>query len=249
MTKLAETAPPNPPRRTTQALIVAILAAVALTALDIGTKTWAEEALSRARSGEAPPVCEEEDGYIAYQRLRGEPHVLVENVLEFEYAENCGAAFGLMRNAPAIARKVVFGIAATSAVLALFFLFATGRGGPLFAWSVPFVASGALGNLIDRVRYGYVVDFIHVHYEPWDFDYPTFNVADITITVGVILLILDSFRAEPAPAGAADPAAAPAEAPREGATAEEPAEAPATSPAEASTSGSDKRPGADAEPA
>jgi signal peptidase II len=94
---------------------------------------------------------------------------------------------------------VVFGIAAAVAVSALFFLFYQGRGGSLFAWSVPLVASGALGNLIDRVRYGYVVDFIHVHYEPWDFDYPTFNVADITITIGVILLVIDSFRAEPAP--------------------------------------------------
>jgi signal peptidase II len=243
MTNPADHAPPTTPRRSTRALVTAMLAAVVLTALDLGTKTWAENALSRARTGEAPPVCEEEDGYIAYQRLRGEPRVLVENVLELEYAENCGAAFGIMRDAPAIARKVVFGIAATGAVLALFFLFATGRGGPLFAWSVPFVASGALGNLIDRVRYGYVVDFIHVYYEPWDFDYPTFNVADITITVGVILLILDSFRAEPAPQAAADPD----EEPVQGATAEDPAEAPATSPAEASTSGSGKRPGADAD--
>ncbi len=199
MSKPAETAPP-PIRRSTQALIACVLGALALTALDIGTKTWAETALSRERAGEAPPICEETDGYIAYQRLRGEPHVLVEDVFEFEYAENCGAAFGLMRNAPAIARRVVFGIAATAAVVALFVLFWQGRGGSLFAWSVPLVASGALGNLIDRIRYGYVVDFIHVHYEPWQFDYPTFNVADITITIGVVLLVLDSFRGEPVPA-------------------------------------------------
>ncbi|GAB4210318.1 MAG: hypothetical protein OHK0013_30820 [Sandaracinaceae bacterium] len=249
MTKPAETAPPNPPRRTTQALIAAVVASVALTALDLGTKTWAENALSRERTGDAPPVCEENDGYIAYQRLRGEPRVLIEDVLELEYAENCGAAFGLMRNAPAVARKVVFGVAATSAVLALFFLFATGRGGPLFAWSVPFVASGALGNLIDRIRYGYVVDFIHVHYEPWDFDYPTFNVADITITVGVILLVLDSFRAEPTRVAVGQPAAessggAPAEA-----AVEATAESADESTVDSEASSSDKRPGADAEPA
>ena len=60
----------------------------------------------------------------------------------------------------------------------------------------------AVGNLADRVRLGYVVDFIRVHYdEPFDlfawhfdrFEYPTFNVADITITIGVVLLVLDGF--------------------------------------------------------
>ncbi|MBN8614863.1 MAG: signal peptidase II [Deltaproteobacteria bacterium] len=196
------TPPPSLRPRSMQALALAIFAAAGLTALDIWAKTWAEDNLSRARSGEAPALCEEEDGYIAYQRIRGDSQVIVEDVLDLEYAENCGAAFGLMRNAPAIARRVVFGIAAAVAVSALFFLFYQGRGGSLFAWSVPLVASGALGNLIDRIRYGYVVDFIHVHYEPWDFDYPTFNVADITITIGVILLVIDSFRAEPVPAEA-----------------------------------------------
>jgi signal peptidase II len=206
--------------RSMQALVLAILAAATLTAADIWTKTWAEENLSHARRGEAPELCEGE-----YQRLsgRGDEVVLIENVLDLKYAENCGAAFGLMRDAPAIARRVVFGIAAAVAVGALFFLFYQGRGGSLFAWSVPLVASGALGNLINRVQYGYVVDFIHVHYEPWDFDYPTFNVADITITIGVILLVIDSFRAEPV----AD--AAPADAKKD-APAAEPvaAEAPAS---------------------
>lgn len=184
---------PRPP----QALVLAILGCLALTAFDHWTKVLAEDHLSRPRQGERPPVCEERDGFIAYQRLRGEPRVVIEGLLDLEYAENCGAAFGLMRNAPALARRVVFGVAAVVAVVALFTLFWQGRGGPMFAWSVPLVASGALGNLIDRVRYGYVVDFIHVHYEPWNFDYPTFNVADIAITVGVALLILDSFRGEP----------------------------------------------------
>ena len=189
--------------RSMQALVLAVLVAGTLTALDLWTKTWAEDNLSHERSGEAPALCEEnEDGIIATPRLHGEARVLLEDVLEFEYAENCGAAFGLMRSAPAVARKVVFGIAAVVAVGALFFLFYQGRGGSLFAWSVPLVASGALGNLLDRIRYGYVVDFIHVHYEPWDFDYPTFNVADIAITVGVVLLVLDSFRGEPAAQGA-----------------------------------------------
>ncbi len=179
---------------------LAVLGVVLLTTLDLWTKTLAEEHLARVRQGSPPALCEpDERGYVGMQRLRGEPYVVVEDILDFEYAENCGAAFGMMRDAPEAARAGVFGLAAIIAVSALFYLFRTGRGGPLLAWGVPFVASGALGNLIDRIRYGYVVDFIHVHYEPWDFDYPTFNVADVTITIGVALLVLDAFRAERAP--------------------------------------------------
>jgi signal peptidase II len=78
-------------------------------------------------------------------------------------------------------------------------MFARGNGGPLFAWSVPLVVSGALGNMIDRVRLGYVVDFIHFHVYD-SFEWPTFNVADSTITVGVALLLLDGMRrVEPSP--------------------------------------------------
>jgi signal peptidase II len=71
--------------------------------------------------------------------------------------------------------------------------------------------SGALGNMVDRVRLGYVVDFIHFHVYD-SFEWPTFNVADSTITIGVALLLLDGLRkpAE-APAGAAAPAPVPPE--------------------------------------
>ena len=55
------------------------------------------------------------------------------------------------------------------------------------------IVSGALGNLIDRVRYGYVVDFIRFHLQD-GWEWPTFNIADCGITVGVILLVLDGFR-------------------------------------------------------
>lgn len=181
-------------RRSNAAIAACLLATIALIALDLGTKTWAEGALSAERTGERPEVCAaDEDGYIRYQRARRPGIVVIEDVFELEYAENCGAAFGLLRNAPAGVRPVVFGIAAIAATVVLLWLFAMGRGGPFFAWSVPLVVSGALGNFIDRVRYGYVVDFIHWHWKD-AFDYPTFNVADITITIGVVLLLIDGFR-------------------------------------------------------
>jgi signal peptidase II len=67
----------------------------------------------------------------------------------------------------------------------------------LLATAVSLVLGGALGNLWDRATMGYVVDFIQVHGGGYYF--PAFNVADSAITVGVVLLVLDSFRGEPKP--------------------------------------------------
>ncbi|MBX3270976.1 MAG: signal peptidase II [Sandaracinaceae bacterium] len=184
-------------KRSKQALAIAVGATVVLLALDLGTKEWASGALSIEHPGTPPEVCAEPG---RNQRLRGESVVLVEGLLELSYAENCGAAFGLLNDSAAWVRKSVFGLAAVAAAVFLFLFFVQGKGGALFAYSVPLVVSGAVGNLADRVRLGYVVDFIRVHYdEPFDllwwhfdrFEYPTFNVADITITIGVVLLVLD----------------------------------------------------------
>ena len=57
------------------------------------------------------------------------------------------------------------------------------------------VLAGAIGNGIDRVRFGFVVDFISLYYERWS--WPTFNVADLVISLGVLLLILKSFSSKP----------------------------------------------------
>jgi len=65
------------------------------------------------------------------------------------------------------------------------------RGKNLLAAGLCLVMGGALGNVIDRVRLGHVVDFIRVHYQTWYF--PAFNVADSAITIGAGLLILDTF--------------------------------------------------------
>lgn len=192
-TKPVALVPPTP--RPKQTIILCALAIVALLIADLGTKQWAQEALSAPRETEpASAVCEpDEFERIVYRRIMTDPHVLIDGYLEFRYAENCGAAFGLMRGAPPIARKLVFGVAAILASIALFVMFVRGRGGTLFAVSVPLIVSGAIGNLVDRVRYGYVVDFIRFHLQD-TWSYPTFNIADIGITVGVILLVLDGFR-------------------------------------------------------
>ena len=71
------------------------------------------------------------------------------------------------------------------------------RGRSWLAASLALVVGGAVGNIIDRVRFGHGVDFISVHYERWY--YPAFNVADSAITVGAILLLIESLLTRDAP--------------------------------------------------
>ena len=180
-------------RRSIASLCVCLVGLLALTWADLASKDWALERLSRAPIVEAGPVCRtNEEGITYFQRLPTQPLVLIENYLEFRYAENCGAAFGMLNNSPSWLRLVLFAPAATAAVLGLLWLYWSGYGGRLFALCVPLIASGALGNLVDRFRLGYVVDFIRFHVKD-AFVYPTFNVADITITIGAALFLLEGF--------------------------------------------------------
>jgi signal peptidase II len=165
------------------------------TAADLGTKEWALESLSEPVASEhRTPVCEPTaQGYTFDQRRRTGNVVIIEEVLEFRYAENCGAAFSMLRTAPTWLRVAVFGVAATAACLGLCWMFFRGGGGPLFAAGVPFILSGAIGNLVDRIRHGYVVDFILVHVTD-TYDWPIFNVADIAIAIGAGLTLFDGRR-------------------------------------------------------
>lgn len=119
---------------------------------------------------------------------------VVEGLLNFTHVRNTGAAFGML-NAMHFPGKtlVITGLAviAIVAIVAYAGRFASetlvGRG------ALALVLGGALGNLVDRARLGYVVDFVDVHYAGWHFW--AFNVADSAITVGAVALILDMFRA------------------------------------------------------
>jgi signal peptidase II len=179
--------------RSARALVLMLVSLVLYTAIDLGTKEWALNALSRERTGEQSPICKpDERGYTTMQRLPTTEQVVIPGYFVFHYAENCGAAFGMLRTAPSWVRALVFGAAALGAFIVLTLMFRRGVGGNLFAAAVPLILSGALGNLADRVRHGFVVDFIQV--DPQWFQYPTFNVADITITIGVALLLIDGVK-------------------------------------------------------
>jgi signal peptidase II len=190
-TELLESAAVTPEPRSSKALVLCLASIALLTAMDLGSKHWALERLSRPSSLPPAPVCEaNERGGIQPQRAQGAPVVLIDDYFELRYAENCGAAFGFLRDMPPTLRKGVFYVAAAGAVVLLLGMFIKGRGSILFAISVPLIIAGAIGNFVDRVRFGYVVDFIRFHIQDrWA--YPTFNIADAWITIGVALILIE----------------------------------------------------------
>lgn len=112
--------------------------------------------------------------------------------LEITRLHNSGAAFSMLAGAGGWQRWFFTAIAVSSAVgISLWLRKLDPRQQPLLAVGLACICGGALGNLIDRLVYGHVVDFLHFHWgERWWF--PAFNVADIAITTGAGLIILDT---------------------------------------------------------
>lgn len=115
--------------------------------------------------------------------------------LNLNYIRNRGAAWGMMDALPDHVRKPFFHVVTWLAAAALFYLYRRfGRASSLMAWGLGLVAAGAVGNYLDRVRLGYVIDWIDVHWNlfGWRYFFPNFNIADLVITAGVLILIWDS---------------------------------------------------------
>ena len=104
-------------------------------------------------------------------------------------AHNTGAAFSFLAGASGWQRWFFVGLGAVAAVFIIWMLRSHG-GQRLFALALSLILGGAVGNVVDRLLHGYVVDFIQVHWSNQYF-FPSFNVADSAITVGAVLLILD----------------------------------------------------------
>ena len=107
---------------------------------------------------------------------------VIENIFSLTYVENRGAAWGMMAGAKwyLIIMPIVIIVAAIA------YLVIKKLSDPLLLWSVMLIVSGGLGNLIDRIFRGYVVDYLHATF----IDFPVFNLADCCITIGAGLLIL-----------------------------------------------------------
>ena len=114
-------------------------------------------------------------------------------MLDFTLLHNTGAAFSMLADASGWQRWFFIGARPRGERRCWWCgSGALPRGEKLLPLALALILGGALGNVIDRVAHGYVVDFIHVH---WGAAYfPAFNIADSAITIGAALLILDAFR-------------------------------------------------------
>jgi len=141
---------------------------------------------------------------------------LVAGLLSLTHVRNRGAAFGFLSNADLPYQSVLFAalsVLALGAIAAYALKLPAGQRWPQVALSL--IMGGAVGNLIDRLAYGYVIDFVDVYWK--SHHWPAFNVADSCISIGVAMLILDLLRtpaedsaaSTPPPSGSGVPRVAP----------------------------------------
>lgn len=105
---------------------------------------------------------------------------------------NPGAAFSFLADAGGWQRWFFIALAVLVSLVLFFWMARLKSGERWTAIGLSLVLGGALGNVVDRILHGHVIDFIDVYYRQWH--WPAFNVADSAITAGVVLLLLDSFR-------------------------------------------------------
>ncbi len=118
---------------------------------------------------------------------------VIDGFFDITYVRNPGAAFGFLATAPPVFRAVFF-IAVTVAaiLLILYYIRRYSSGDPRLTWCLALILGGAVGNLIDRVRFGDVIDFLDVYVGTHH--WPAFNVADSAISVGAVLLLIELMR-------------------------------------------------------
>lgn len=161
------------PGRAPSFFFLAVISIVSL-ASDVATKYWAEKNL---------------DGYPGVKEV-WKDHVA------FILARNRGGAWGLLQSTNENVRRPFFLLVSAAAIAFIVTLYRKlTKEQKALAWGLPLVLGGALGNVFDRIRYGHVIDFIDVHvkWQNADHHWPTFNVADVAICVGVALMAIDMF--------------------------------------------------------
>ena len=123
--------------------------------------------------------------YLAIIKLKGkEPFTIIPKVFQLQYLENSGAAFGILQN-----QRIFFVITAVitlTIIFILIFRIPTNKKYKPLLYILMFISAGAIGNLIDRIRFNYVVDFFYFEL----IDFPIFNVADCYVSVSAVFLII-----------------------------------------------------------
>jgi len=131
---------------------------------------------------------------VVMHMVPGDRHVVIDGWFQIRFITNTGGLFGAFRNLPDGWRTLLFSIVPllASVGLLVFLLRTSGKQRGLRI-ALAFILGGAVGNLVDRLRLGYVIDFLDVHWR--EHHWPAFNVADASICIGVGLILLDAFLA------------------------------------------------------
>jgi signal peptidase II len=182
----APVAPAKPPEPASITLLV-VVTALSLAA-DLVTKGWAKATLA---------------GFD--RKLHGQRRFEVwKPHLGFIFAQNPGGAWSFLRSLPDTLRRPFFLVVSAGAIVFIVSIYQrVYKDQTAMKWGLPLALGGAMGNLVDRIRYGWVVDFIDISAK-WggrEHHWPTFNVADIAIVVGVLLMAIDMGRMRRAPFG------------------------------------------------
>lgn len=119
-----------------------------------------------------------------------ESHAVIDGLFNFTLAHNHGAAFSFLAQAGGWQKWFFVALGLIVALGIMMYLPRIDKRAHALKLGFMMVMAGALGNVIDRARLGYVIDFIHIYYQDWH--YPIFNVADMAICAGAFLLIVDA---------------------------------------------------------
>ena len=124
----------------------------------------------------------------------GHAIVVIPKVFRLTHVVNTGAAFSIFEGAssPALVRNLLIGFSIIAVAVVLVLIWKMGRSATLTSVALALILGGAIGNLYDRIRFAYVVDFLEVHIV--HYHWPDFNMADSAIVVGACLLLLEILR-------------------------------------------------------
>ena len=137
--------------------------------------------------------------YISAHLPTGRHHVVIPRIFAISHVLNTGAAFSFLSDStsPEHVRWGLIGFSVLAIGIVLALLWRAGRALSVTGVALALILGGAIGNLHDRIRYGYVIDFLEVHIV--HYHWPDFNVADSAIVTGACLLILEIFRPQGRP--------------------------------------------------
>ena len=185
-------------------LIIAVLSLVA----DQATKIWARDALPTRRFHGAEPCVVPDDMMPRHDQIHGADQDLppdchgtvvpvIDGFWSWRLSMNPGSAFGMFSSQTGA--RIGLSVVGIIAVFGMLWMLRKARSDQrILHWALALVAGGAIGNLIDRIYYGVVTDFILWHvgtYNPhqlrWEHEWPVFNVADVVLVIGVALMFID----------------------------------------------------------